>query len=194
MLRVLLVCTGNICRSPLAHGFLADRSRRYMDGGIAVRSAGTWARDGSPATPEGVEAGVEAGIDISGHRSSRYAADMAEWADLVLTMTGEQREEVLDAAPGAASRTFTLKEAVALLRELPPPAGPVDRASLVERIAALDAFRRRGSAPPLADEDVADPLGMSALTYRAVAAEIEGLVDGLLRGLGAPIEVPAGEG
>ena len=185
---MLLVCTGNICRSPLAHGFLVDRSHRYLDGRISVRSAGTWARDGSPATAEGVAAGVEAGIDISGHRSARFVADLADWADVVLTMTVEQREEVLEAAPHAASTTFTLKEAVALLRELPPPVPPIDRESLARRIAELHRLRVEGAAPAVADEDVADPLGMSALTYRAVAAEIEGLIDGFLRGLGADLE------
>jgi protein-tyrosine phosphatase len=193
VLRVLLVCTGNICRSPLAHGFLADRSLRYLDGGIEVRSAGTWARDGGPATAEAVAAGVEAGIDIAAHRSSRFRADHADWADVVLTMTGEQRDEVLAVSSGARSKTFTLKEAAALLRDRPPVEGPLDRSMLLGRIAEADGVRQAG-APQLADEDVADPLGMSALTYRAVAAEIEGLVDGLLRGLGADLETaPAAE-
>ena len=187
MLRVLLVCTGNICRSPLAHGFLADRSRRYLEGDIEVRSAGTWAREGSPATAEGVAAGTEAGIDIGAHRATRFRADLSGWADLVLTMTAEQRDEVLDAAPDTHVKTFTLKEIVALLRDL-PPSTTLDREALLRRIADADELRRGAGHVVLADEDVADPLGMSALTYRAVAAEIEGLIDGLLRGLGADLE------
>jgi protein-tyrosine phosphatase len=190
VLRVLLVCTGNICRSPLAHGFLADRSLRYLGGRIAVRSAGTWARDGGPATAEAVAAGTEAGIDIAPHRSSRFRADLADWADLVITMTAEQRDEVLAVSPGARTKAFTLKEAAALMRGRPPVEGPLDRSALLARIAEADQARQAG-APLLADEDVADPLGMSALTYRAVAAEIEGLVDGLLRGLGADLETPS---
>ena len=187
MLRVLLVCTGNICRSPLAHGFLEDRSRRYLDGAIEVRSAGTWARDGGPATPEGIAAGVEAGIDIDRHRSTRFTAELARWADVVVTMTGEQSEEVAEASIPPATTTFTLKELVGLLRLLPAPEGPISRESLLARIREADDLRAE-RPPTLADLDVADPIGMSAMTYRGVAAEIEGLIDGLLRGLGADLE------
>jgi protein-tyrosine phosphatase len=183
MVRVLLVCTGNICRSPMAFGFLADRSHRLLEGAIRVDSAGTWARPGSPPTAEAEEAVRERGVDISDHRSTPFAPDQAARADLILTMTGEQREEVLDAVPDASARTFTLKELVALLGALPPLAGEISREALVARIAEADRLRASEEAPRPADEDVADPIGLSTATYQAVAWELEELTDALVRGL-----------
>ena len=191
MLRVLVVCTGNICRSPMAHGFLADRSRRQLNGAIKVRSAGTWARKGSPPTREAIDAAAERGVDIHELRSSPVKGDVARQADLVLTMTGEQRAEVLEAAPEAAQKTFTLKEFVALLREL-PPCGGLDRGALLERVEQAHRLRMQGAVAPLADQDVVDPLSMSYETYRAVAWEIDGLIDDLVHGLaGVAVKVSA---
>jgi protein-tyrosine phosphatase len=183
VLDVLFVCTGNICRSPMAEGFLADRSARLFGGGIRVSSAGTWARTGNPATPESVVAAGERGPDIAGHRSSSFRGDLARRADLVLTMTEEQRGEVLEQVPEAEPRTFTFKELVALLHELPPPSGEPTREALVARIEQADSLRRSASVPSFHDTDVADPLGLSVEAYRAIAWEIEGLVDELLEGL-----------
>jgi protein-tyrosine phosphatase len=195
VLRVLLVCTGNICRSPMALGFLTDRSGRLLDDALTVRSAGTWARSGSPPTPEAEASAAERGIDISDHRSNSLSHDLIRWADLVITMTAEHRDEVLDMAPDAADRTFTLKELVALLGALPPPDAVRSRDALLARVAEADALRASGRAPAPADEDVADPIGMSDETYRAVAWELEELTDALVRGLaGAGARIPAGEG
>lgn len=146
MLHVLLVCTGNICRSPIAHGLLEDRTR---DLDVEVRSAGTWASGGSPATDEAVSAAGELGIDIAAHRSARFTSYLADWADLILTMTEEQREEVLSEAPEADGKTFTLKSFAAT------------------QVGGDEPF----------DPDVADPLGRSADEYARVAREIQGLID-----------------
>lgn len=193
VLRVLVVCTGNICRSPLAQGFLAERSRRLLEGAIAVRSAGTWARPGHPATEEAVLVAQERGVDLAEHRSSPFGTDLAGWADLILTMTAEQRDEVLHEAPQAEPKTFTLKELVAVLGVLPAPAGSPSREGLLQRIAQADRLRREGRAPRATDEDVVDPLAMSMETYRAVCWEIEELVDGLIRGLAGASEPVAVE-
>jgi protein-tyrosine phosphatase len=167
----------------MALGFLAERSSRLLGGAIRVRSAGTWARTGSPATHEAEDATAERGVDISGHRSSHFTPAMAAGADLVLTMTAEQRAEVLHSAPEARGRTFTMKELVALLGALPPPPGGQSKEAMVARIAEADRLRATGEGPRPADEDVADPIGLSADTYRAVAWEIEELTDALVHGL-----------
>lgn len=85
VLRVLFVCTGNTCRSPLAAAALLaalgpDRER------VDVLSAGTAAWEGQPATAESVEVAASAGIDLSGHRSRRISPALVRAADLVVVM------------------------------------------------------------------------------------------------------------
>jgi protein-tyrosine phosphatase len=167
----------------MAEGFLSDRSERLLDGALSVRSSGTWARPGYPAMPEAVEATAERGIDIGSHKAAQFSPDLAGWADLIVTMTAEHGEEVLDQVPGAASKTFTLKEVVGLLNALPSAAGPVSREALLERVAAAHRLRSGVEPPTSGDLDVADPLGLPVETYRATAWEIEELVDALVRGL-----------
>lgn len=163
-----------------------DRVRDMKVDPITVGSAGTWARRGGGATPEAVAAAAQLGVDIRTHRSSRFDAGLADHADLVITMTAEHVEEVLEQAPAARPRTFTLKELVAILGSLPPIAdGPPSREALLERVAEADRLRSSGHPGPV-DTDVADPLGLSVEVYRAVAKELEGLVDALVRALIGP--------
>ena len=106
---VLLVCTGNTCRSPMAAGIL---KKMLVDEGVEdvrVVSAGTAALEGMPATDLAVEISSDWGIDISGHRSQPVTDELVEKADLILTMTPEHREEVLLHDLAAASKTFLLK-------------------------------------------------------------------------------------
>src|SRR5436190_13969574 len=119
MAQVLLVCTGNICRSPMAEGFLRGLFRQRNANDISVASAGTSAWDGSPATPEAIAAAAEREADISAHRASRVTSRHVERADLVLGMSSDHRDRVLQLSPRAAARSFTLKELVELLEALP---------------------------------------------------------------------------
>jgi protein-tyrosine phosphatase len=183
VLRVLLVCTGNICRTPIAEGFLSDRSERLLDAALTVRSSGTWARPGSRPTEEAVQAAGERGIDISGHRAKPLTRGLSQWADLIVAMSEEHADEVLEQSPGASSKTFTLKELVGLLNGLPAPSDPPSREALLERIAAANRLRAGSDVSGLGDLDVADPLGLPVEGYRRAAWEIEELIDALVRGL-----------
>ncbi len=177
----------------MAHGFLEERSRRLLGGGLRVRSAGTWARPGYGATEEAMAAAAERGVDIADHRTTAFLPDLASWADVVITMTAEQRDEVRHAAPSATSKTFTLKDLVAILGALPPADPPPSRESLLARLAEADRLRYEGAAPRPADEDVADPLGLGMEAYRATAWELEELVDAAVRGLaGQPVRAEEG--
>src|SRR5688572_22438644 len=110
-----MVCTGNICRSPMAEAF----TRRFLEGlgveEVRVESAGVAGWEGSGATDEAVQALEEKGIDISHHSARRLNRRLIESADLVVAMSREHREAILRIAPPAAARTFTLKELVRLL-------------------------------------------------------------------------------
>jgi protein-tyrosine phosphatase len=182
MARVLVVCTGNVCRSPIAEGLLrAAFLERLGDRAPEVASAGTMGWEGSGADPNSVAAAAERGVDISGHVARALSTAGPASADLVLAMSQEHALVVVRTAPEVAPRTFTLKELVRLLEALPEPA-PAE--GLRARVEAADALRGRGFEGNPHDLDVADPLGMPLQSFRAVALELEEwsgrLADGLI--------------
>jgi protein-tyrosine phosphatase len=192
MAPILLICTGNVCRSPLARGFLEAALRaRLGDAAPAVGSAGTAGWEGSGAVPEAIAAAEELGVDISGHRARRLLTNDVEEADLVVGMAAEHRETVVRAMPGMAGKVFALKELVRLLEALPEAApGGDPRRRLRSRVSAADQLRRNGSEGDPNDEDVVDPLGQPSQSFRAIAWELRDWCDRLADGLFG--RVPAG--
>jgi protein-tyrosine phosphatase len=185
MASILVVCTGNVCRSPLAEGFLrASLQRRLGASAPTVSSAGTTGWEGSPAMPESVDAAAERGVDISGHRGRALEREDVDGADLIVGMAAEHRDAVARTAPEAAGRTFTLKELVRLLDAMPTadPSAPPSEA-LAERLAEADRLRRSGFEGNPHDEDVVDPLGMPLDSYRAIAWELDEWSQRLAEGL-----------
>jgi protein-tyrosine phosphatase len=185
MAQVLLVCTGNICRSPMAEGLLRSAMERHLGNGApSVGSAGTIARDGAPAMPEAVAAAAELGVDVSGHSARRLRPEDIRDAVLIVGMAAEHREDVQALVPEAEARTFTLKELVRLLETSGPRSvntTPSDGGLLG---AVADAHLRRAGSPSIpGEEDVRDPLGLSLHGYRAVASELDDLCERLAGGL-----------
>jgi protein-tyrosine-phosphatase len=98
---VLFVCTGNICRSPLAEALLQrEVAAREMDG-VRVASAGTGAWDGAPASEGAYLIGLEHDLDLSAHRARLLTRDMVRSADLVFTMSRHHRARVQELEPEA---------------------------------------------------------------------------------------------
>jgi protein-tyrosine phosphatase len=171
---ILVICTGNVCRSPMAEGFLrATLRRRFGDPAPEVASAGTTGWEGSSAMAESIDAAAERGVDISGHVARRLTRGDVYDADVVVAMAAEHRDAVGRAIPEAAGRTFTLKELVRLLEALPPPPRPLAPEDLPERVAEADALRRRGFPGNPHDEDIVDPLGLPLESFRAIAWELD---------------------
>ena len=100
-MRILFVCTGNTCRSPLAEAIARRILAEAGKDNVIVESAGTSAWDGSPASDEALLVGVERNIDLSGHRSRRLTPEMVEQADLVLVMSPEHLTRVREMDPTA---------------------------------------------------------------------------------------------
>jgi protein-tyrosine phosphatase len=164
---ILVVCTGNVCRSPMAEGFLRTAlADRLGDEAPVVTSAGTAGWEGSAATEESVQSAREWGTDIRAHVARRIQTRMIEEADLILCMAADHRASILRVRPDVRDKTFTLKELVRLL-EAAPTGGPIE-----DRIAVAAAARNgsRGHG-----EDVRDPLGDPIDGYRQVADELHDL-------------------
>ncbi|HEX2088412.1 MAG TPA: hypothetical protein VHI54_00560 [Actinomycetota bacterium] len=178
MSTILVVCTGNICRSPIAEGFLRQLLQDRGIDGVSVESAGVSGLRGYPADPEAVRATAEQGVDISRHRARRVNPKMIAAADLVLAMTAQQRDTVARQVPEAASRTFTLKELIFLL-EKTNGESPADNAEerLASAVAHANALRESEPGLELLDEDVSDPLGLGPDAFRAAVWEIGQLLE-----------------
>jgi protein-tyrosine-phosphatase len=171
-----VVCTGNVCRSPLAERVGAAHLGRLLgeDAGlIRVVSAGTRAVVGSDMDPASARALCELGGDPTGFRARQLADAMAVRADLTLTMTRSHRHEVLARAPRAMSRTFTLLEAAGLL-ELVGPDGAADACTPAERVRSLTRAMAaaRCRRPSRGEDDVLDPIGLPEEVHAQVGRVI----------------------
>ena len=154
--RVLFVCSGNTCRSPLAAA-IAARLFRERGLAVAVASAGLQAQEGRPADPRAVAVAARRGLDLGGHRSRPVLPEDDGPATLWVTMTGGQAAE-LRARLGGAAR--------------------------VEPLLALARGSLARGLPD--GDDIADPYAGDAAAYEAVAATLETALAGVADAWAAP--------
>ena len=110
MPRILVVCTGNICRSPMAEVLLRQQVEKEDVAGWDVESAGTWTVDGERASRYAIQLMAERGLDLISHRSRRVNRHIVEQADLVLVMTQGHSEALRLEFPDLREKIYMLSE------------------------------------------------------------------------------------
>ncbi|MCW2163493.1 protein-tyrosine phosphatase [Microbacterium hydrothermale] len=169
---ILSVCTGNICRSPVAELLLTSELEPLST--VRVSSAGTGALVGSGIPDQAQRLAATAGVDPSGHVARQYDVAMLREADLIVAMAREHRRTVVEAFPGAMRRSFTLRELARIAdvaeSSLPKAVRDAGASSAEEgmRAAVALAATLRGTVPPPASPeefDIVDPYRRSDETY-----------------------------
>ncbi len=182
VLKILTVCTGNVCRSPLAHYIL---NARFHGLPVGVSSAGTRAREGMPITDEAVLMASRhgAGPSAAMHRAHLLRMSDLDDVDVVLTMARDHRREVVELHPALTRKTFTIREmdrlmdglsdadlmnaaSTAALRDDP-------RSRLVPVLALIQSQRATSAFLGHSEEDdVEDPYGRAMDAYERSTAQI----------------------
>jgi protein-tyrosine phosphatase len=166
---VLFICTGNLCRSPSAEWFLAQRVSELGPSDVIVDSAGT--RGTTSKVPAHLQVeGAAYGLDLSTHVPRRIDQDTVNRADMVIGMAREHLREIVLAEPSSFTKCFTLREIVRRARE----SGQRDRLQPVsEWLVQLSAGRRHVEL--ISDskvDDIPDPMGGTSDDFRTMLSEV----------------------
>lgn len=178
VLRVLHICTGNICRSPMAEHLmrrgLADRLGEAA-GLVAVESVGTCGLSGEPMQPEARASLSGYDVDGSAFRARELRAEHVANAELILVATREHRAAAVVLHPRAAVRTFTLLEFARLCQDVQEAQLP--HGDVVERgralVAAARAQRGQTALQSPGDDDLVDPYRQPQDAYTACAERVQ---------------------
>jgi protein-tyrosine-phosphatase len=153
--KVLFVCTGNTCRSPMAEGILRSMLKQKGIKEVEVKSAGTCGLHFAPVSIFAAQVAKQKGVDLFRHRSRELTGDMIKEANLILVLAQEHLDYIGRMAPNAVSKTFLLK-----------------------------AFARGTSASNRDGEEgvmsVKDPIGGSLEDYQRSFSEIEAEIKRIL--------------
>lgn len=155
-MNILLVCTGNTCRSSMAEGIFKQMLIESNIENINVSSAGLSVFEGDRANQKSVDVLKNQGIDISKHRARQLTGEMINNSHLILTMTAAHKMSILNYAPHSNGKVFTLKE----------------YACNAEREESINK-----------DLDIHDPYGMDYNVYESVMKEIRIEIESIINKL-----------
>lgn len=179
-LRVLVVCTANICRSP----YLELALRRATGGAVEITGAGTHGFDAEPMDPTMAAVARARGLEPDGLRSKAVTRALVAEADLVLTAEERHRSFLLEEHPGAFRKVFTLGQLARGVEQLDGEV--VDPRELVARIGA--------QRPSAAGTDIADPYRRGPAAAEACADHVDRLVAVVGPALAPRSSAPDGDG
>jgi protein-tyrosine-phosphatase len=127
MPHILVVCTANICRSPVGEVILRDRLQRRGLPEWSVASAGTWGLDGRGASQHSITVMAEEGFELQGHQARTINQEMLAQADLVLCMESGHVEAIKAEFPRYKEKVFLLSEMIGQRYSLTDPyGGPIE--------------------------------------------------------------------
>jgi protein-tyrosine phosphatase len=181
---VLVVCTGNVCRSP----YIERRLAHELAGtGITVTSAGTRALVDQPMDPSTHRLLQQAGIDTAGFVARQLTAELVAQADLVVTAAREHRSVAAQLHPSALRRVVTLRDLSDLLEGADLTGHqPLDRTASWARQVVDAAAMRRGIVPARQEGvDVTDPIGGPPELFAQMAAEVDAVLPAVVAALRA---------
>jgi len=179
MNRVLIVCTGNTCRSPMAEAILKDLAAR---GGkpLEVRSAGVAAANGGAISPNAAETLRRRKL-VAPASSTMLTAEEVLWANVILTMTRGHKRAILERYPEALSKTYTLKEFALRGDPVMDDVAEAERLYsewqvkqvLGQSLTEAEKARLFELQRKIPDFDIGDPFGGPLSLYERTADEIE---------------------
>lgn len=111
-MKVMFICTGNICRSAMAHRMLEKRVKDLIRDDIEVYSCGVFASDGDYPTSQGIEVMKKYQVDLKSHRATNIHNSNIEDMDIILCATTSHKNNVINMYPNLEEKIFTMKEYV----------------------------------------------------------------------------------